>query len=293
MRILVTGASSQTGSLAVHRLADEGHEVRWLSRTGRGAEFMPPSAEKCIGDLEVPESLREPLRGVDAVVQVAHIRFAQNLIEVCREAGVGRVVFFSSTRRYTKFDCESARQVREGEAAIEASGLDYTILRPSMIYGSRRDNNVSRLIAYLRRHRFFPLIGGGRNLVQPVFVLDVVEALVRALDRAAAVGAAYTLAGPEPLRYREMIATIARALGRPATFVPVPNAVALLAVRCYGAVVRRPCIVPDQIRRMAEDRAFDIAPARADLGFDPTAFDEGVRRQVAGEIDAVWENGRC
>jgi len=289
MRILVTGATTQTGSLAVRALVRDGYAVRCLVHSDEQRRFLPPTGVEIVrGDLEQPEGLRAALQGIDVVAQIAHIRFAPSLIAVCKEMGTRRVIFFSSTRLYTKFDSLSARQVREGERAIEASALDYTILRPSMIYGSRRDNNISRLIRYLRRHRVFPLIAGGKNLVQPVFVLDVVEALRQAIKQPATVRSAYTLAGPEPMTYRAMIETIARGLGRRATLLPVPLAPALWAVRCYETIARQPRVTREQIRRMAEDRAFDIALARRELDFAPVAFEEGVRRQIAGEIDAVW-----
>jgi len=289
MRILVTGASSQTGSLAVRALVREGYAVRCLIRRETGRKFLPPADVDYVqGDLEQRESLSAALADVGAVAQIAHIRFAPLMIAACEKCNVRRVVFLSSTRRFTTFDCASARQVRQGEAAIEASALDWTILRPSMIYGSRRDNNISKLIDYLRRHRVFPLAGGGNNRVQPVFTLDVVQALLAALKRPASVRSAYTLAGPAPMTYREMIETIARELERPVTFVRVALWPTLLAVRCYEKLVRRPRVTSEQIERLAEDKAFDISPAQRDLGFSPTSFAEGVRRQIAGEVDRIW-----
>jgi uncharacterized protein YbjT (DUF2867 family) len=292
MRILVTGATSQTGNLAVRALLREGYAVRCLVYyNDKGEEFLPAGIEVMHGDLEKPETVRPALDGVDAVAQIAHIRFAPSLIAECEKSSIRRVIFFSSTRRFTKFDCPTKRMVEEGERAIEASALDYTILRPAMIYGSARDNNVSLLIAWVRRHRFFPLVGGGGNLIQPVFTLDVVTALVEAVKRPAAICKSYTLAGPDPMTYRAMVETIARAVGRRVTMVSVPLAPTLLAARCYQALVRKPRVTTETIERFGEDRAFDIEPARRDLGFNPISFDEGVRRQLAGEIDAVW--ARC
>jgi len=288
MRILVTGATSQTGNLAVRALLREGYTVRCLVYyNDKGEQFLPAGIEVVYGDLEKPETVGPALDGVAAVAQIAHIRFAPSLIAECQKAAIRRVIFLSSTRRFTRFDCPTKRMVEEGERAIEASGLDYTILRCAMIYGSARDNNISHLIVWLRRHRFFPLVGGGSNRVQPVFTLDVVAALLQALKRPAAIRSAYTLAGPEPMTYRQMIETIARALGRRVTFVSVPLGPMLLAARCYQSLVRRPRVTTETIQRFAEHRSFDISPARRDLGFNPISFEEGVRRQLAAEIDEL------
>ena len=289
MKILVTGSSTQTGSLAVRALLREGYAVRCLVRGESGQRFLPNAGEQFVcGDLEDTASLLVALRGVEAVVNIADIRFAPAVIAACDRAGVRRAIFLSSTRRYTKFPSPSARKVCDGEAAIEAGPLDYTILRPSMIYGSARDNNVSRLIGHLRRRTIFPLVGGGRNLVQPVFVLDVVAALTESLQRPAAIRRAYTLAGPEPISYRRMVESIAVALGRTVKILPIPYGPALLAARLYGALVRHPRLTVEQVRRFGEDRSFDIAAARRDLNFAPIRFSQGIARQVAGEIDAAW-----
>jgi len=288
MKILVTGATTQTGTLAVRALRREGHRVRCLLHSPHKRDLLPREGVEIVhGDLERPETLRSALEGIECLVQVAHIRFAPQVIGACEAAGVRRAIFFSSTRRYTKFDCPSARQVRAGEEAIGASSLDYTILRPSMIHGSRRDRNISRLIAYLERHKVFPLIGSGGNLVQPVYVLDLVEALLEALKRPAAVRSAYTLAGAHPLTYRQMVETIARALGRRVAFLKVPLRPTLYLARLYEKLSSRPRITSEQVLRMAEDRAFDISAARRDLDFRPLGFEEAVRRQIAGEIEAL------
>ncbi|MCX8037109.1 MAG: NAD(P)H-binding protein [Candidatus Sumerlaeia bacterium] len=293
MRILVTGASSQTGSLAVRALVGAGHAVRCLVRREEGRKFLPARAVEFVpGNLEQAESLRGALEGVEAVAHIAHIRFAPAVIGACEARGVPRVIFFSSTRRFTQFDCESARQVRNGEAAIEQSRLEWTILRPSMIYGSSRDNNISKLIAYFRRHRLFPLVGGGCNLVQPVFTLDVVAALLEALQRPVSVRKIYTLAGPEALTYRQMIESVCAALGRRPIFIPVPLAPMLWAARCHERLSRRPRVTVEQIQRLAEDKTFDISDARRDLGFSPVPFAEGIRRQVAGEIERLWNESQ-
>lgn len=273
-------------------LVRAGHRVRCLVRSESGRRFLPESGIEIVqGDLTRLGTVEQAMEGTEAVVHVAHIRFAPAIIRACERHNIRRAIFFSSTRRFTRFDCQSAREVRQGEQAIEAGSLDYTILRPSMMYGSSRDNNISRLIELVRRHRIIPLVGGGGNLVQPVFVLDVVEALLKTLERPEAIGSAYTLAGPEAMSYRHMIETIARVLQRKVFFVPVPLVAALLMARFYETFSRRPAFTSEQVRRMAEDRSFDINKARCELGFNPVPFEEGVRRQVAGEIDAVWSGG--
>lgn len=264
--------------------------MRCFVRTESNLRFLPSSGiEVARGNIEAPETLDAALKTVDVIAHIAHIRYAPIIIAACERAAVRRVLFFSSTRRYTKYDCLTARQVCEGEAAIERCALDYTILRPSMIYGSRRDNNISRLIRAIQKSPVFPLIGGGKNLVQPVHTRDVVGALQSAIKTPAAIRSAYTIAGPRPILYREMIKTIARALQRRVLLVPVPVWPMLLAAGAYGRLTSRPRVTTEQIRRMREDRAFDISAAQADLDFRPIDFDEGVALQIKGDVDKIWD----
>src|SRR5205085_5177203 len=102
------------------------------------------------------------------------------------------------------------------------SALDWTLVRPTMIYGTPADRNIARLLRLLRRAPLVPLPGGGRSLQQPVHVDDVADAIVRALERDPSIGRAYDLGGPEPLTLRELVQDAARAVGRRPWLVTVP-----------------------------------------------------------------------
>jgi nucleoside-diphosphate-sugar epimerase len=154
-------------------------------------------------------------------------------------------------------------------------------MRASMIYGGATDNNLERLVGLIRRFPIHPLINGGQMKWQPVFTHDVVAAIVAALANPIAIGKEYTLAGPEPITYRQMVETIARGLNRKITFVPVPIGAAKSIVRFYQSHSKSPRIRLDQIQRLEEDKVFDISDAVRDLRFAPISFEEGIRRKLA------------
>jgi uncharacterized protein YbjT (DUF2867 family) len=118
----------------------------------------------------------------------------------------------------------------------------------------------------------FPLCGNA--LWQPVYVADLADAIVAALDSPRASRKAYNLAGAQPLRFTELIRTAARAVRRRVALVPVPIAAAVLAARLTRVVS------PEQIRRLAEDKAFDYADASRDFSFSPRSFAEGVQLEA-------------
>lgn len=282
--ILVTGGTGHTGSRLVLRLLERGDQVRVLTR--EPLRIAPEIRKKLVllrGDLLDAADARDAMAGCSAVIAMTHIKFAEHLITAMKETGGRRGIFTSSTRRFTRFPEETAKQVIEGEEAVRSSGLDWTILRASMIYGGAHDNNMERLVGLIRRFPIHPLINGGQMKWQPVFTHDVVAAIIAALDNPIAIGKEYTLAGPEPITYRQMVETIARGLNRKVTFVPVPIGAAKSMVSFYQSHSKAPRIRVDQIQRLEEDKTFDISDAQRDLNYSPVSFEEGIRRKLEGK----------
>ena len=285
--LFLTGATGHTGSRAARRLLEDGWRLRCLSHNPEHTAHLPrdPNLEIVQGDIREPAAWAEALGGAAALVNMAHVGFAQYVVEACASAGVRRAISFSSTRRFTRFPEETARLVIAGEAALDASDLDYTILRPAMIFGGERDNNLEKLVRWLRRRRWMPLLAGGRNLVQPIYTWDLVDALARALERPEATRRrALTLAGPRPMTQRAMIETLARLMGRPLVWMPVPYAAAWAGAGVVEIFMRRrPFVTRDQVRRMLEDKAFDIGEAQEALGgWQPREFEAAIKEKLAG-----------
>ncbi len=283
--ILVTGATSHTGCRVVRRLIERGHNVRCLVRTERNEKFLPTEKIEIVqGDIRDTAVVLAALKDVNMLVNVAHIRFAHTLIPLCRDAEVTHVIFISSTRRYTKFPCVSATEVIEAEDAIRKTGLEYTILRPAMIYGGKRDNNMSKLVEQIRHHTIFPIFGSGKNLIQPLFVWDLVSAILYCVEHPATARKEYTLAGPEAITYRQALDAIARLTNRKIHFVPIPLWLCVAGVKIYERCTQRPRITAEQVRRFGEDKTFDIEDARRDLGFAPRSFEEGIKLKLSGDV---------
>lgn len=280
--VLVTGATGHTGSRLVRALLQRGDRVRILTREpDRMKAQLRKQVEVVRGDVTVPADVLRAVTGCRAVLATTHIKYASAIIAAMQQAGVARGVFMSSTRRYTRFVEETARQVMAGEDAVERSGLEWTIIRPTMIYGGPQDNNLERLLQTLKRWPIFPLPGGGKMLWQPVFTWDVVAAILASLDRpGASVGKSYTVAGPQAITYKSMLQTMLAQAGLRRMLVPVPLGFVKTLVGLYEKAAKRPSVQTAQIQRMEEDKDFDISDAQRDLGFAPVTFEEGIRRKV-------------
>jgi uncharacterized protein YbjT (DUF2867 family) len=270
----------------IPRLLSAGHEATALARTDAAAARVANlGARPVAGDLDDPASVDAAFAesGAEALVNLASLGFGHGptIVAASEEAGLKRAVFVSTTSIYTRLPTSSKSVRVAAEEAIIASLLDWTIVRPTMIYGLPGDRNMARLLQGLRRLPVLPLPGGGSGLQQPVHVDDLAAAIVNALGRPESVHKAYDLAGPEPMTLRAVIQEAAAATGRRPELVPIPLALAVVGVRLYETLAPSPRLKSEQLARLAENKAVDIAAARADLGFTPRSFAEGIRAEAA------------
>ena len=264
-RILLVGATGFLGSFVAARLMER-HPVA-LVRPSSDTSVLPRGMELRRGDLNGGPL---PLDGISTVVYCASMGFGHvpRLVRQLEQRRISRALFISTTAVFTTLPSVSRTPRLDAEAAVERSSMDWTILRPTMIYGTARDRNISRLLRFLKRIPVFPLCGNA--LWQPIYVEDLADAVVAALDSSDTVKKVYNVAGAQPLRFADLVRTAGRAVERNVTLIRVPLAAAVLAAGLTRVVT------PEQIRRLAEDKAFSYADAARDFLFAPRSFAEGV-----------------
>lgn len=285
MKVLVTGATGFTGSRVVPLLLQNGYRVRCLTRpTSDRLPLSTLRVEWVTGDLSNPESLTAALRGMDALVNIASLGFghADSILRSAKEAGVKRGIFISTTAIFTQLNAGSKSVRLAAEEAIQASGLDYTILRPTMIYGSKRDRNMWRLIRLLRVTPVMPIFGDGESLQQPIFVDDVAQAVLLALQNDITIGKSYNIAGKAPLTYNQVIETVAAALGKRVWKLHLPYMPIVRLLQFTERMKLRLPIKAEQVLRLNENKAFSYEEAQKEFGFSPRSFEEGIRTEITG-----------
>lgn len=283
MKVLVTGATGFTGSRLIPILLQNGFQVRALTRpTSDRAPLSALTVEWVTGDLSDPPTLTAALHGVDALVNIASLGFghADNIIASAKAAGVKRGIFISTTAIFTQLNAGSKSVRLAAESAIQASGLNYTILRPTMIYGSLRDRNMWRLIRLLRVTPVMPIFGDGKSLQQPIFVDDVAQAVLLALQTDTTIGKSYNIAGKDPLTYNQVIDTVASALGKRVWKLHLPYMPIVRALQFTEQMNIRLPIKAEQVLRLNEDKSFSYADAQRDFGFSPRSFEEGIGIEI-------------
>lgn len=279
-RISVLGATSLVGACLLPLLTQAGWQVTAYSR--RAAQ---PAGERVswrqIKDATLaPFPMREG-NSPDWIC-VAPIWVLPEHFAWLEAQGARRVVVLSSTSRFTKDDSSDpeeqavARRLAKAEARVQAwaenRGVEWVILRPALIYGLGRDKNIAEIARFIRRFGFFPLFGKAAGLRQPIHAQDVAGACLAALQAPGAANRAYNLSGGETLAYRDMVARVFAALGRPSRLVHVPLSAFRVAVALMRCLPRYRHWSVAMAERMNRDLVFDHAEAARDLDFKPRAF---------------------
>jgi uncharacterized protein YbjT (DUF2867 family) len=293
VRVLVTGGTGFIGPHVVHALRTRDLEVRALVRdASRGTRLANWGVELTVGDVTDPTALLTACEDVDAVVHMVAIikgrredfervmaEGTRNVVAAAQAAGVRRFVLASALGldERTKDAVPYFAAKWKMERAVKESGIDHVIFRPSFVFG--RDGGV--LPTFVRLARFAPvtpIIGPGTQRLQPIWVEDLAQYYVHALNDTAAVNRTFELGGPDAVTWNEFWQRLKRVLGvrRPSLHVPfgAMRAQAALTERLPGAPVTR-----DQLTMLAlGDNAVTDPSAVETFGLQLVPLDEQLRR---------------
>jgi uncharacterized protein YbjT (DUF2867 family) len=253
--ILVTGGTGFVGGHVVHALRQAGRPVRCLVRNPRKAGRLAAlGCELVEGDMTDPVSLRGAVEGVDAVVQLVAIRQGKreqfqrimvdgtrDLLKFAKEAGAKRWVHMSAlgTTDESKDLVPYYEAKWQMEQDVQRSGLPYVIFRPSFVFGP--EGGILPTFRKLARLTpVTPIIGSGKQRIQPIWADDVAAHFERAIELDAATNRTFEIGGPDVVTWNEFWERLKRALGmrRPSVHVPVGlmKVNALLTERLPGNV---------------------------------------------------------
>ncbi len=306
-RVLLIGGSGFIGSQVAARLAAGNRRVLVPTRRyERARHLLPlPTVEVVEADVHDDAQLRRLARGADAVVnlvgilhgrrgtpwgpefEAAHVRLPARIAAACAAAGVRRLLHLSALGVQAGGDRSLPsmylRSKAAGEQALrDAPGLDWTIFRPSVVFGpgDRFLNLFARLQAWL------PLVALGRAQArfQPVFVGDVAGAVVHALDRPATHGRVYELAGPEVFTLRELVALAGRLSGHPRPILALPDGLGRLQAALLERMPGTPLMSRDNFDSMSIDGVAS-GPVADELGVAPAAIAAVAPAYLGGAAD--------
>lgn len=271
----VLGATSMVGRLLMAEPGLAGWQVTAFSRQ-RMPQLSAGVNWQRLGHAEQPG---EPIPCWICAAPIWVLPEHFGLLESC---GVRKVVALSSTSRFTKNQSadreeqEIARRLADAEQQVqswaEQRGVEWVILRPTLIYGLGQDKNITEMVRLIRRFGVFPLLGQAHGLRQPIHAEDVAAACVAALQTPAAKNQAFNISGGESLTYRDMVARVFVALGRQPRLLTVPLWSFRLAVALVRLIPRYRHWSAAMAERMNHDLVFDHADATRAFGFKPRGF---------------------
>lgn len=283
LKIVVLGGTGFVGRHLLARLAADGHAITLLSRNlgPHPDRLLPPGVALREMDVYDPGVLREAFTGADAVVNLvgilnekgdngrgfrrAHVELTKLVIAAMQLAGVRRLLQMSSLNA-GRGHSHYLKSRGEAEAAVKSSGLDWTIFEPSVIFGPG-DGFFCRFAALLKLAPVMPLARAGAKFA-PVFVGDVVEAMVRALRDRRCFGEVYELYGPDVFTLGDIVRMTARQLGLRRLVLPLPDALGRLQGLAFDFVPGKP-FSSDNFRSLKTDSVGGIDGLHR-LGITPT-----------------------
>lgn len=270
--------------------------MRGILRKPNNRGHLEPQvqAELIAGDVTRRDSLEPAMKGMDAVVHLVAIPFerggatyesinaqgTRNVVEAAKAAGIARILHLSALAVDSRSPYGYLRSKGKGEDAVRASGLDWTIFRPSVLVGPEDEfaNALARWLVITPLA--FPLVGDGQTRFQPLWVEDLVSIMVAALQDANTVGKSYDLGGPEQLTYEAMVKRILFALHRSRALVKVPVPVMKPVVKAMELVLPKPPATTSLLDLLNVDNTTAPDSVERQFGFKPRPF-----REVIGYLN--------
>lgn len=305
MKVLVTGGTGFVGTHLTNALLRAGHSVAVLARHPDAARnrYNRP-VESVAGDVRDPASIARAAAGRDAVIHLVGIIFergdqtfdrmhreaAANVVAAMKTAGVRRLLHMSAMGASDDSPAEYGRTKAAGERVVRESGLDWTIVRPSIVFGPG-DGFVSGLAPIVRWNPgFIPVIGKGETRFMPVSVYDVARVFVEALEKPETIGKTFDVGGPRVFTLNEIYREIATVVGkRRKRLIHFPLWFGrFLAARFEGAARRGwldgPPLTADQLRSLGRDNVADVSATLAAFGGAWRELRPGMREYLFGAM---------
>ena len=285
MKALITGGAGVVGKALCRELQARGVCVRVLTLPGDtlASSRIPSGVELVYGDVTNYGSLRSAFEGIDMVFHLAAILLStqpsefdrintqgtRNVISACQDAGVRRLLYVSSISVTYPILTPYGQSKLDGESLVRESGLDWTIVRPTLVIGDGGGIEFNMYARYVSRFPVYFLPGGGKALKRPVRSVDLVQGIAAAGLEECAIWKTYALAGPSVMTMAQMADAILRSRGLKHRMFKLPwwlcKRLAVLKAWIGGSGVS----AEQALAGFLYDAAPSIESAEKDLGYHP------------------------
>lgn len=288
--ICVIGGSGFVGRHLCQQLAAQGYRLRVPTRDRERAKalILLPTVDVVVADVQDPAALAALVRGCDAVINLvgvlhdargkrgfdaAHVALARNVVAACRANKVRRLLQMSALAAAADAPSAYLRSKGEAEMIVRESGLDFTIFRPSVIFGP--DDSFLNMFAGLTRVLPVLALASPGARFQPVYVDDVAAAFLHALADMKTFGRCYELCGPQRYTLRELVVYVGRLTGHPRPVIGL-NRTLSYCQACVMEWLPVKLMTRDNLRSMEIDSVCDCA------------FPFGIKPQALEAVAPAW-----
>jgi uncharacterized protein YbjT (DUF2867 family) len=306
--VVITGAFSYTGKYAARLLLERGYQVRTLTNhpPRKGAEWTNPFGNGVSVypyNFERPDELRRSLEGASVLINTYWVRFphrdtsfetavqnSRTLIQAAKDAGIRRIVHVSIANPSLDSPLAYYKGKAEVEQVVIASGLSYTIARPTVIFGVE-DILINNIAWFVRRFPAFGIPGDGRYAVRPIYVEDMARLLVDAAEQHG--NSVITAVGPETFSFEELVRLIAERVGRPVRLIHLPVGLAYLSTLVTGWMVGDVVLTWEEYKGLMSNLLAPDGPAGGQTRLSQWLAEnsERVGRKYASEVARHYWSG--
>jgi len=273
--VFIVGATNQIGNFLLPMLIDS-YNIFALSRKKNYHEKINwIQADLNTLDSELVSSL-----SIDILIYIGSMGKIDIFLDKFKN--LKRLIIFSSTSAITKKNSNVDKErhlsvnLLKGEEKVRKWSLendvDLTILRPTLIYGINKDKNVAVITNFIRKFKFFPLIGNGKGLRIPVHAYDLANATFKIIDNPKTYGKIYSLAGAETLTYKEMVERIFLSLNQKTIIINIPEFLFKTLLKILKIIPKYHYLSTGMVDRINQDLCFDIEEAKKDFDYSPSLF---------------------
>jgi NADH dehydrogenase len=295
-KVFVTGGTGFVGRAVIHALQAHNYLIRCLVRPGSESRLKGLEAiERVSGDVTDPESLSSAMEGCKVVIHLVgiiweirtrhatfdrlHAQATSHVVAAAKAAGINRYIQMSALNVRPGARSRYHQTKWQAEETVRSSGLQWTIFRPSIIYGPG-DEFISKLAKMVRRLPAMPVLGDGQYRLQPIPVEQVAEGFARAIDRHESINQTYEVGGPRSHTMNEILDLIGECFGRSSVRkLHVPLGIVRPLVRLLEPLSLVP-VTSDQLMMLEEENVCDPTRFFHDFELKPVELSEGLHRMM-------------
>lgn len=296
MKILITGGTGFLGRNLIEELSRDNYKIKLLVRKDENLDNLKKYKLNFVyGDITDKESLVRACKDIDMVIHMAglinqrnsykdqydvHVNGIKYIVEACKKNHIKRIISISSMAAKNKYLDNYGKTKLQGEHILKRSNLDYTILRPSVLYG-KNSNSFLNLVGQMNMFPLFlPIVGDGRYKLSPVYVKDVVYAIISCVKNKKTVKNEYDLMGPYKISFNEFVRIIKEEFKIKKINVHVPYFICYTLAFFAESFMKYPVLTKQNIMNTKEGTPGDISKARKDFGYEPIGFKEGIKYAI-------------